>query len=333
MEAGVIMNEVGDSAEELLEQLRPKAFGVAYRMLGSVSEAEDVVQEGLLRLHRELEGGEEIDSPEAYLVTTVTRLAIDELRSARARREVYVGEWLPEPILTAAEPILTAEETDPERHAEIAESLSVNLLVVLETLSPEQRAVFLLREVFDYSYERIAEILGKSQPAVRQLAVRAREHVGERKPRFETSREQRERLLRRFTEAFEEGKLEGLEGLLAADVTMRGDGGGKVPALARPITGRVNVARTLRGFARVAERFGIVGTRVVEVNGEPGVITLDAEGKLINVIAVEFIGDRIQSIDSIANPEKLAHLGPLSDVPRQLAEKRGMGRPGSARHR
>jgi RNA polymerase sigma-70 factor (ECF subfamily) len=311
---------VGDSAEQLLEQLQPKAFGVAYRMLGSVSEAEDVVQEGLLRLHRELEGGEEIDSPEAYLVTTVTRLAIDELRSARARREVYVGEWLPEPILTA-------EDTDPVRHAEIAESLSVNLLVVLETLSPEQRAVFLLREVFDYSYERIAEILGKSQPAVRQLAVRAREHVGERKPRFETSREQRERLLRRFTEAFEEGKLEGLEGLLAADVTMRGDGGGKVPALARPITGRVNVARTLRGFARVAERFGIVGTRVVEVNGEPGVITLDAEGKLINVIAVEFIGDRIQSIDSIVNPEKLAHLGPLSDLPRQLAEKRGMGRP------
>jgi RNA polymerase sigma-70 factor (TIGR02957 family) len=315
------MNEVGDSPEELLEQLRPKAFGVAYRMLGSVSEAEDVVQEGLLRLHRELEGGEEIDSPEAYLVTTVTRLAIDELRSARARREVYVGEWLPEPILTA-------EDTDPERHAEIAESLSVNLLVVLETLSPEQRAVFLLREVFDYPYERIAEILGKSQPAVRQLAVRAREHVGERKPRFETSREQRERLLRRFTEAFEEGKLEGLEGLLAADVTMRGDGGGKVPALARPITGRVNVARTLRGFARVAERYGIVGTRVVEVNGEPGVITLDAEGKLISVIAVEFSGDRIQSIDSIVNPEKLAHLGPLSDLPRQLAEKRGMGRPG-----
>jgi RNA polymerase sigma-70 factor (TIGR02957 family) len=315
------MNEVGDSPEELLEQLRPKAFGVAYRMLGSVSEAEDVVQEGLLRLHRELEGGEEIDSPEAYLVTTVTRLAIDELRSARARREVYVGEWLPEPILTA-------EDTDPERHAEIAESLSVNLLVVLETLSPEQRAVFLLREVFDYPYERIAGILGKSQPAVRQLALRAREHVGERKPRFETSREQRERLLRRFTEAFEEGKLEGLEGLLAADVTMRGDGGGKVPALARPITGRVNVARTLRGFARVAERFGIVGTRVVEVNGEPGVITLDAEGKLISVIAVEFSGDRIQSIDSIVNPEKLAHLGPLSDLPRQLAEKRGMGRPG-----
>jgi RNA polymerase sigma-70 factor (TIGR02957 family) len=309
--------------EELFEELSPKAFGVAYRMLGSVSEAEDVVQEGLLRLHRELEGGEEIDSPEAYLVTTVTRLAIDELRSARARREVYVGEWLPEPILTA-------EDTDPERHAEIAESLSVNLLLVLETLSPEQRAVFLLREVFDYPYERIAEILGKSQPAVRQLAVRAREHVGERKPRFETSREQRERLLRRFTEAFEEGKLEGLEGLLAADVTMRGDGGGKVPALARPITGRVNVARTLRGFARVAERYGIVGTRVVvvEVNGEPGVITLDAEGKLISVIAVEFSGDRIQSIASIVNPEKLAHLGPLSDLPRQLAEKRGMGRPG-----
>jgi RNA polymerase sigma-70 factor (TIGR02957 family) len=301
---------------ELIEQLRPKAFGVAYRMLGSVSEAEDVVQEGLLRLHREFEGGTDIDSPEAYLVTTVTRLAIDELRSARARREVYVGEWLPEPILTA-------EDADPERHAEIAESLSVNLLVVLETLSPEQRAVFLLREVFDYPYERIAEILGKSQPAVRQLAVRAREHVGEREPRFETSREQRERLVSRFVEAFEEGNLEALEGMLAADATMRGDGGGKVPALAQVISGRVRVARALQGFARVAKRLGVVDTRVVEVNGEPGLINLDGEGKLINVIAIEFTGDRIQAIDSIVNPEKLGHLGPLSDLPGRIAAQRG----------
>jgi RNA polymerase sigma-70 factor (TIGR02957 family) len=310
---------------ELIEQLRPKAFGVAYRMLGSVSEAEDVVQEGLLRLHRELEAGEEIDSPEAYLVTTVTRLAIDELRSARARREVYVGEWLPEPILTA-------EDEDPERHAEIAESLSVGLLVVLETLSPEQRAVFLLREVFDYPYERIAEVLGKTQPAVRQLAVRAREHVGAREPRFETSREQRERLVTRFTEAFEEGNLEALEGMLAGDATLRGDGGGKVPALAGPVSGRVRVARTLQGFSRVAKRYGAVGVTTVEVNGEPGLITLDAQGKLINVIAFEFSGDRIQSVNSIVNPEKLGHLGrPLSDLPRQLAAKRDRGRSSPSR--
>jgi RNA polymerase sigma-70 factor (TIGR02957 family) len=300
---------------ELIEQLRPKAFGVAYRMLGSVSEAEDVVQEGLLRLHRELESGTEIDSPEAYLVTTVTRLAIDELRSARARREVYMGEWLPEPILTA-------DEDDPARHAEIAESLSVGLLVVLETLSPEQRAVFLLREVFDYPYERIAEVLGKSQPAVRQLAVRAREHVGEREPRFETSREQRERLVQRFVEAFEEGNLEALEGLLAADVTIRGDGGGKVPALAQAISGRVRVARVLEGFSRVAARLGVVETRLAEVNGEPGLINLDGEGKLINVIAIEFAGDQIREIDAIVNPEKLGHLGPLSDLPRRFAARR-----------
>ena len=289
-------------------------------MLGSVSEAEDVVQEGLLRLHRATESGTQVELPEAFLVTTVTRLAIDELRSARARREVYVGDWLPEPILTA-------EDEDPERHAEIADSLSIGLLVVLETLSPEQRAVFLLREVFDYPYDRIAQILGKSQPAVRQLAVRAREHVGEREPRFETSREQRERLVHRFTEAFEKGNLEALEGLLAADATMRGDGGGKVPALGKVITGRVRVAKVLHGFSKVAGRhMGVAGTRVVEVNGEPGVITLDEDGKLINVIAFQFAGGRIQEIDSIVNPEKLRHLGPLSDLPGRVAARRRRNR-------
>jgi RNA polymerase sigma-70 factor (TIGR02957 family) len=299
--------------EELFEEQRPKAFGVAYRLLGSVSEAEDVVQEGFLRLHRALEEGEEIKSPEAYLVTVVTRLGIDELRSARARREVYVGEWLPEPILTA-------EDDDPARHVEIAESLSVGLLVVLETLTPEERATFLLREVFDYPLPRIAEILGKSDAAVRQLASRARKHVGEREPRFETSREQRERLVHRFVEAFEEGKLEPLEGLLAADVTLRGDGGGKVPALARPLRGRATVARQLRTFARTAPRFGIAAIREVEVNGEPGIITLDAEGRLVNVIAVEIAAGQIQSVNSVVNPDKLRHLGlPLSDLPARFS--------------
>ena len=168
-------------------------------MLGSVSEAEEVVQEALLRLYREFEDGPEIESPEAYFVTVVTRLAIDELRSARARREVYTGEWLPEPIVTA-------EDEDPARHAEIADSLSLGLLVVLETLTPEERAVFLLREVFDYPHDRIAEVLGKSPAAVRQLAVRARGHVGEREPRFETSREQHDRLAASFFDAFERGR-------------------------------------------------------------------------------------------------------------------------------
>jgi RNA polymerase sigma-70 factor (TIGR02957 family) len=290
---------------ELFEGLRPKAFEVAYRLLGSVSEAEDVVQEAFLRLHRELERGEHVESPEAYLVTLVTRIGIDELRSARARREVYVGEWLPEPILTA-------EDDDPARHVEIAESLSVGLLVVLETLTPEERAAFLLHEVFDYPHARIAEILGKSDAAVRQLAVRARKRVGEREPRFETSREQRERLVNRFVEAFEEGNLEALEGLLAAEVTLRGDGGGKVPALARPVHGRSRVARTLRDFSRGAARFGVAALREVEVNGEPGIVALDREGRLLAVVAVEIRAGQIQAVDSVTNPDKLGHLGPVA---------------------
>jgi RNA polymerase sigma-70 factor (TIGR02957 family) len=291
--------------QELFEELRPKALGVAYRLLGSVSEAEDVVQEAFLSLHRELERGEQIESPEAYLVTLVTRIGIDELRSARARREVYVGEWLPEPILTA-------EDDDPAHHVEIAESLSVGLLVVLETLTPEERATFLLHEVFDYPHARIAEILGKSDAAVRQLAVRARKRVGEREPRFETSREQRERLVNRFVEAFEEGNLQALEGLLAAEVTLRTDGGGKVPALARPVRGRSRVARTLRRFSRGAPRFGVAALRAVEVNGEPGIVALDREGRLVSVVAVEIRAGQIQAVDSVTNPDKLGHLGPAA---------------------
>jgi len=182
--------------------------------------------------------------------------------------------------------------------------------------------VFLLREVFDYPYERIAEVLGKSDAAVRKLAQRAREHVGEREPRFETSREQRERLVHRFTEAFEEGNLEALEGLLAADATMRGDGGGKVPALARVLSGRVRIAKVLRGFSKNAARFGVAGVRVAEVNGEPGVISFDEEGKLISVIGFEFADGLITEIDSIVNPEKLQHLGPVSDLKGRLEERR-----------
>jgi RNA polymerase sigma-70 factor (TIGR02957 family) len=301
--------------EELFEELRPRAFGIAYRMLGSVSEAEDVVQEAFLRLYREIDGGARIESPEAYLVTVVTRLGIDELRSARARRESYVGEWLPEPILTA-------EDADPARHAEIAESLSVGLLVVLETLSPEERAVFLLREVFEYPHARIAEILGKSPAAVRQLAVRARRHVGEREPRFETSRQQRNRLADRFFEAFEEGNLEALETLLAHDVTLHGDGGGKVPAAARALHGRVRVARTVLAFGRAAERFGGVTVRRVEVNGQPGALALDAEGRLFGVIALEIGGGQIQAVNNVVNPEKLRHLGPVADLGDLLAGAR-----------
>jgi len=276
-------------------------------MLGSVAEAEDVVQEALLRLHRAEAEGERIESPRAYLSTVVTRLAIDQLRSARVRRETYVGEWLPEPLLVS-------EEEDPARHAEVADSLSLAFLVLLESLTPEQRAVFLLREVFDYPYEQIAEIVGKSQPAVRQLAVRARQQVDERRVRFDASREQRDELADRFFAATQEGDLEGLEALLAEDVELHGDGGGKAPALARALFGRSRVAKTLRNWNRTAGRIPGISIRRVDVNGQPGAMFLDSEGRLINVMSIDVADGQIQGIRSIVNPDKLRHLGPLADV-------------------
>jgi RNA polymerase sigma-70 factor (ECF subfamily) len=290
-----------------LEQLRSRAFGIAYRMLGSVSEAEDVVQEALLRLHRAEQTGERVESPRAYLSTVVTRLAIDELRSARARRETYVGEWLPEPLLVSA-------EDDPARQAEMADSLSLAFLVLLESLSPEQRAVFLLREVFDYPYERIAEIVGKSEANVRQLAMRARRHVEDGRVRFDASREQREQLADRFFAAARDGDLPALEALLAEDVELHGDGGGKVPALARALYGRARVARTLRNWARTGARLGGMGMRRVDVNGQPGALLLDPGGKVFGVMALDIADGRVQGIRSVVNPEKLGHLGPLADA-------------------
>ncbi|MEA2147886.1 MAG: hypothetical protein QOG59_3473, partial [Solirubrobacteraceae bacterium] len=192
------------------EQLRRLGFAIAYRMLGSVSEAEDIVQEALLRLHR-ARLTEEVQSPRAFLATVTTRLAIDELRSARARREQYVGEWLPEPVITDG-------DDDPAAHAELADSLSMALLVALETLSPEQRAVLLLRDVFDYSFAEIAEIVGKREDNVRQLAVRARRGVGERRPRYESTSSEQDELAKRFLGAARDGDLAGLEALLARDV-------------------------------------------------------------------------------------------------------------------
>jgi RNA polymerase sigma-70 factor (TIGR02957 family) len=302
----VIVYEVEAASSEAFEELRPKMFGIAYRMMGSVSEAEDLVQEAFLRLHRELGTGAEIASPEGFLVTVVTRLGIDELRSARARRETYVGEWLPEPILTA-------EGDDPGRHAEIAEALSMALLVVLERLSPEQRAVFLLREVFDYPYERIAEVLGKSPVAVRKLGSRARRQVEEGGPRFETSREQRDRLADRFFDAFEDGKLEELEALLAEDATVRGDGGGKTPGATRaPIRGRARCARAMRAGRALLERAGAT-LRRAEVNGEPGLLIVDRDGRLVGAVALDVAEGQVRAVDSVFNPDKLRHLGPVTD--------------------
>jgi RNA polymerase sigma-70 factor (TIGR02957 family) len=293
--------------QQLLDELRPVAFAIAYRMLGSVAEAEDVVQEALLRLHRALDAGQRIESPRAFLATVTTRLAIDSLRSARVRRERYTGDWLPEPIVTDG-------PEDPARRAEMADSLSLALLVLLESLSPEQRAVLLLHDVFDYGYDEIAAIVEKSEPAVRQLAVRARAHVEQRRPRFQTSREQRDELARRFFAAVQDGDVGGLEALLAHDVVLTGDGGGKVPALARRMQGRSRVARTLVNWIRWAHRVPGASMRPVEVNGAPGALLLDGEERLVAVWALEVSDGQITGVSSIINPEKLGHLGPVADV-------------------
>jgi RNA polymerase sigma-70 factor (TIGR02957 family) len=307
--------------EQLLDELRPVSFAIAYRMLGSVSEAEDVVQDALLRVDQTLEAGEEIASPRAFVATVTTRLAINELRSARARRERYVGEWLPEPIITDS-------DDDPARHAEIADSLSMAMLVLLESLSPEQRAALLLHDVFDYGYAEIARIVGKSEDNVRQLATRARRHVEERRPRFQTTREQRDELARRFFAAAEQGDLAGLEALLAADVQLTGDGGGKAPALTRSLRGRSRVARAIANWVGRAASIPGVTFRFAEVNGDPGAIYLDGEQRVIGVCALDIDGGLITGVSGIVNPDKLTHLGPVVNLGSLLksAPRRRAGR-------
>jgi RNA polymerase sigma-70 factor (TIGR02957 family) len=274
------------------EELRPLMLSIAYRMVGSFSEAEDIVQEAFLRLHQ----AGEVGAPKAWLSTVVTRLCIDHLRSARVRREEYPGPWLPEPVLE-----------DPAPDAAVrAESLSMAVLVLLESLSPVERAVFVLREAFDYAYDEIAAIVDKSPANVRQLAVRARRHVDEGKPRFEPSREQRDELARRFVAAVLEGETEPLVELLAADAAFYGDGGGKAPALAEA-HGRERLARALAGFGRVGRRRG--GTaRLVELNGQPGVLAFEADGTLAAAWALQISDGAIQTIHGVVNPAKLAHI-------------------------
>jgi RNA polymerase sigma-70 factor (ECF subfamily) len=293
--------------ERLLDELRPVSFAIAYRMLGSASEAEDIVQEALLRVHRTLEQGEHVESPRAFVATVTTRLAINELRSARARREHYVGEWLPEPIVTDT-------SGDPAQHAEMADSLSLAMLVLLEALSPEQRAVLLLHDVFDYNHAQIAEIIGKSEENVRQLATRARRYVERRRPRFEATREQRDELTRRFFAAAEQGDLNGLETLLAHDVVLTADGGGKVPALARSVRGRNRVAGMLMDRFKLIAAIPGVQMRRVELNGGPGTLLLDDQDRLIGAWVLEIGRGQVQSINSIVNPDKLAHLGPTGNL-------------------
>ena len=295
---------------KMSEELRPLLFSIAYRMLGSVGDAEDVVQEAYLRAERAQADGTRIESRRAFLTTVTTRLAIDELRSARARRETYVGPWLPEPLLTSTEP-------DAAEHAEMADSLSMSFLVLLETLTPVERAVFLLREVFEYGYDEIAEIVGKSEANCRQILARARKRIDEGRPRFEADRRQQEELARRFLEAFEEGDVDGLVELLAADAVFVGDGGGKGRGISRPVYGREPVTRLLLSFLP-RYRSASATVRLGEVNGQPGALFFDAEERLVNVFAFGVAEGAIQAVRSVINPDKLAHLGyPLSPLARR----------------
>jgi RNA polymerase sigma-70 factor, ECF subfamily len=289
-------------AEEF-ERLRPLLFAIAYRILGSVSEAEDAVQETWLRYEA---SPTEPVSTKAFLSAVVTRISIDVLRSARVRREEYVGPWFPEPLLT--DPY-----EDPERSAELADSLSMAALVLLERLSPLERAVFVLREVFGFGFPEIASAVGRSEAACRQLAVRARRHMDAGRPRFEADRREREELAGRFFDAFREGDVDGLRELLAADVQMIGDGGGKAPQWPRGVSGAEKVARLLAATAQPFVQVGVV-LQPHEVNGQPGAVLRDRDGKVLSTLALDILGGRIQTIRAVINPDKLGHVGPVADA-------------------
>ncbi|WP_053742009.1 RNA polymerase sigma-70 factor [Streptomyces sp. NRRL WC-3618] len=285
------------------EELRPLLFSIAYRILGSVGEAEDAVQETWLRFDG---SATRPTSAKAFLSATVTRIAIDVLRSARVRREQYAGPWLPEPLL--ADPY-----QDPARAAELADSVSMAALLLLERLSPLERSVFVLREVFGFGFDEVATAVGRSEPACRQLLVRARRHMRAGRPRFEADRQERRELATRFFDALRDGDVVGLRDLLAADVSMVGDGGGKAPQLARAVVGAENVARLLASvipwLARVDVTF-----EPHEINAQPGAIFRDRDGKVLHILALDVLDGQIRTIRSVINPDKLGHLGPVADA-------------------
>jgi RNA polymerase sigma-70 factor (ECF subfamily) len=303
------------SRAEEFEDLRGLLFSIAYRILGSVGEAEDAVQETWLRY----EATPTVPrSTKAFLSVVVTRISIDVLRSARVRREEYFGQWLPEPLLT--DPY-----DDPARSAELADSISMASLLLLERLSPLERAVFVLRDVFAFEFAEIASAVGRSESACRQLAVRARRHMDAGRPRFEADRKEREELAARFFDAFRQGDVDALRDLLAADVLMVGDGGGRAPAWADGTFGVENVAQMLASTFPPLARLGVV-VEPLEVNGQPGAIFRDRDGSIVNTLALEMFGGQIQTIRSILNPDKLGHLGPVADagaLARELDEVRG----------
>jgi RNA polymerase sigma-70 factor, ECF subfamily len=289
-------------AEEF-QDLRPLLFSIAYRILGSVTEAEDAVQESWVRYDA---AATPPVSARAYLSAVVTRVSTDVLRSARVRREQYVGPWFPEPLLT--DPY-----EDPERSAELADSVSTAALLLLERLSPLERAVFVLREVFGFGFAEIASAVGRTEAACRQLAVRARRHMDAGRPRFDADRHEREELAGRFFDAFRDGDIGELRDLLAADVQMVGDGGGKAPQFARPIAGVRNVARVLATAVPRLVSAGVVIDQH-ELNGQPGAIFRDRNGGVLSTLALDILDGQIQTIRAVSNPDKLGHLGPVADA-------------------
>jgi RNA polymerase sigma-70 factor, ECF subfamily len=300
--------------DEEFEELRPLLFAISYRILGSVAEAEDAIQETWLRY--EATPARPV-SVKAFLSAVVTRISIDVLRSARARRETYAGPWFPEPLLT--DPY-----QDPQRSAELADSVSMAALLLLERLTPLERAVFVLREVFGFGFPEVATAVGRSEAACRQLVVRARRHMELGRPRFEADRRERAELTARFFEALRDGDVDGLKELLAADVQLSGDGGGKAPALARTVFGADNVARVLASTVPRLARAD-VWLDLRDVNGEPGALVRDRDGKVASTLTLDVLDGRIQTVRSVANPDKLRHLGPVADawaIAREVKERR-----------
>jgi RNA polymerase sigma-70 factor (ECF subfamily) len=281
------------------EHLRALAFKIAYRMLGSVAEAEDVVQEALMRMQDRTP----LDNEEAYLTTVTTRLSIDVLRSARVRRETYVGEWLPEPLVEDEAPQLVEDE----------DQISLAMLVLLERLSPDERAVFVLREAFDMPFGEIGDIIGASPDACRQRLSRARRRIDKEMPRFDPDPAERHALAHSFLRAAREGDFTALKAMLAPDVVMVGDGGGKARSLPKPMVGAQAVARTLATFYKIADEWGVTLHPAI-VNGQPGFRSLAPDGRLVNVVQIDVADGRIQRIHSMLNPDKLSHIGLVSDL-------------------
>jgi RNA polymerase sigma-70 factor (ECF subfamily) len=292
-----------DRAAEF-NRFRGLLLSIAYRMLGSVADAEDILQEAFLRWHRA--SADEIHSTRAFLVTIVSRLCINQLQSARLQREEYVGQWLPEPVVT--DPRL-----DPFMISDIDESLSMAFLVLLERLTPAERAVFLLHEVFDYDHSEVAQAIGKDEANCRQILRRALQHMAQVRPRFQTSPQQQELLLANFLKAAATGDLQNLVALLSADVVFHSDGGGKAPAIPNLVHGPHNVARAILGGLRKFVPANVT-RRIAHINGEPGLVSY-LEGRPFAVFTIHVVEGRIQSIFVVTNPEKLAHLPALPLAP------------------